>query len=66
MTLTVALVSDTFFDRDDEARLRARLEEARSGGARLAVLPEIPLNPWSPATTARQTTMARCRAGEAR
>lgn len=54
MTLTVALVSDTFFDRDAEARLRARLEEARSGGARLAVLPEIPLNPWSPATTARR------------
>lgn len=51
MTLTVALISDTFFDTDAPARLRARLAEARAQGATLAVLPEIPLNPWSPATT---------------
>lgn len=55
MHLTVALVSDTFFDNDPAARLRARLDEARANGAALAVLPEIPLNPWSPATkTARE------------
>ena len=51
MALTVALISDTFFSDDGEARLRARLRDARAAGADLAVLPEIPLNPWSPATT---------------
>lgn len=51
MTLTVALISDTFFHDDAPARLHARLAEARAQGATLAVLPEIPLNPWSPATT---------------
>jgi N-carbamoylputrescine amidase len=50
-TLTVALVSDVFFTPDGPARLRARLRDARARGAELAVLPEIPLNPWSPATT---------------
>jgi predicted amidohydrolase len=49
-TLTVALISDVFFTPDAGQRLRARLREARAGGAELAVLPEIPLNPWSPAT----------------
>jgi predicted amidohydrolase len=48
--LTVALISDVFFDADGERRLRARLAEARAAGADLAILPEIPLNPWSPAT----------------
>lgn len=49
-TLTVALISDVFFTPDGPERLRARLREARAQGAELAVLPEIPLNPWSPAT----------------
>jgi predicted amidohydrolase len=49
-TLTVALISDVFFTPDGPQRLRARLREARGRGATLAVLPEIPLNPWSPAT----------------
>ena len=51
MPLTIALISDTFFSDDPGSRLRARLREARAAGAELAVLPEIPLNPWSPATT---------------
>jgi predicted amidohydrolase len=51
MPLTIALISDTFFSEDAGMRLRARLDEARAAGAELAVLPEIPLNPWSPATT---------------
>lgn len=51
MPLTVALISDTFFSEDADLRLRARLRQARAAGAELAVLPEIPLNPWSPATT---------------
>ncbi len=54
MTLAIALISDTFFDDAPDARLRARLAEARHLGARLAVLPEIPLNPWSPATKVRR------------
>lgn len=48
--LTVALISDVFFDAAGEARLRERLIEARDLGATLALLPELPLNPWSPAT----------------
>ncbi len=49
-TMTIALISDVFFENRPAERLRARLEEARSRGAELAVLPELPLNPWSPAT----------------
>ncbi|HET7676620.1 MAG TPA: carbon-nitrogen hydrolase family protein [Candidatus Limnocylindrales bacterium] len=49
-TLTVALISDVFFGPDGPARLRARLAEAKALGAELAVLPEIPLDPWAPAT----------------
>jgi predicted amidohydrolase len=50
MRLTVALISDVFHDGDGVARLEAQLRTARAGGATLAVLPELPLNPWSPAT----------------
>jgi N-carbamoylputrescine amidase len=46
----VALVSDVFYDADGPERLGARLAEAAARGAELAVLPELPLNPWSPAT----------------
>ena len=52
MPLRIALISDTFFSSDAEPRLHERLREARAAAADLAVLPEIPLNPWSPATTA--------------
>jgi len=48
--LIVALITEVFFD-DDGARLEAVLDRARAAGAELAVLPELPLNPWSPATT---------------
>jgi N-carbamoylputrescine amidase len=51
-SMTVALVSDVFFDGSGADRLRDRLRDARMRGADLALLPEIPLNPWSPATTA--------------
>jgi predicted amidohydrolase len=47
---TVALVSEVFWEPDGEQRLKQRLAEAAERGADLAVLPEIPLNPWSPAT----------------
>jgi predicted amidohydrolase len=49
-TLTIALISDVFYDNDAQARLIARLEEAKAQGAELACIPEIPCNPWSPAT----------------
>ena len=48
--LAIALISDVFFQADGVDRLRLRLREARAGGADLAVLPELPLNRWSPAT----------------
>jgi predicted amidohydrolase len=48
--LTVALISEVYWQPDGIERLRQRLDEAVSRGADLAVLPEIPLNPWSPAT----------------
>ncbi len=48
--LTVALITDVFPDREEEERLVARLREAQARGAQLAVLPELPLNTWAPAT----------------
>lgn len=53
-SLTVALISEVFFSADGPQRLRDRLTEARQRGAELAVLPELPLNPWSPATKTRR------------
>jgi len=47
--LTVALISEVFWEPDGEQRLKQRLAEAAERGADLAVLPEIPLNTWSPA-----------------
>jgi predicted amidohydrolase len=48
--LTVALVSEVFWQPDGTVRLRERLAEAAERGADIALLPEIPLNPWRPAT----------------
>ena len=48
--LAVALVTDVFPHRGDSARLHHRLRTARELGARLAVLPELPLNAWAPLT----------------
>jgi len=49
-TLTAALVHETFHDDGATERLNTRLDEARAQGAELAVLPELPLNTWAPAT----------------
>ncbi len=46
---TIALINDVFYDDPDGDRLHGRLHEAKRQGAELAVLPELPLNPWSPA-----------------
>jgi predicted amidohydrolase len=48
--LTVALISEVFYEADGAARLQDRLAEAAERGADLAVLPEIPLNAWRPST----------------
>jgi predicted amidohydrolase len=47
-SLTVAVVTEVFFDDPDGAGLTAILREAAAGGADVAVLPELPLNGWSP------------------
>jgi predicted amidohydrolase len=51
--MKIALVSDVFFDSTGPSRLAARLQDARHAGAELAVLPELPLNAWAPATKVR-------------
>ncbi|HET8777494.1 MAG TPA: hypothetical protein VFN76_07520, partial [Candidatus Limnocylindria bacterium] len=48
--LTVALVSEVFWEADGAQRLKQRLGEVAERGADVAVLPEIPLNPWRPST----------------
>ena len=48
--LTVALVSEVFWQPDGIGRLAERLDQCAQRGADLAVLPELPLNPWRPAT----------------
>jgi predicted amidohydrolase len=63
-SLTVALVSDVFFDDAGADRLRVRLRDAHARGAELALLPEIPLNPWSPATTTARDDDAEPPGGE--
>jgi predicted amidohydrolase len=48
--LTVAMISEVFWEPDGAARLAERVREAADRGADLAMLPELPLNPWRPAT----------------
>lgn len=50
MAFRVALITDVFYGPGAADRLTERLVEAASVGARLAVLPEIPLDPWCPTT----------------
>jgi len=49
-TLTLAVIQDLFAGEDGAERLHRRLREARGAGAQLAALPELPLDPWYPAT----------------
>lgn len=49
-SLTLALITDVFPQPGEYGRLADRLREARAQGAQLAVLPELPLNRWAPAT----------------
>ncbi len=50
MRLKVALISDVFPGEDAMNRLVECLGQAKDDGAQLAVLPELPLDPWVPAT----------------
>ncbi|MCA9282133.1 MAG: carbon-nitrogen hydrolase family protein [Phycisphaeraceae bacterium] len=59
----VALIRDVFFGDGASERLVSRLGEAKARGAALAVLPEIPCNPWSPATKIARDEDAEERGG---
>jgi predicted amidohydrolase len=48
--LTVALVHQVFHGPDGPERLGRTLEACRRDGAELALLPELPLDRWAPAT----------------
>ena len=63
MQLNVALLRMVFPGPDSIGNLCDALEQAHSQGAQLAVLPEIPLNVWSPATKMRQDDEAEPPAG---
>jgi N-carbamoylputrescine amidase len=63
MQLNVALIRKVFAGTDGVAELRKALAQARTQGAQLAVLPEIPLNAWSPATKTPQDDEAEAPAG---
>jgi predicted amidohydrolase len=47
-SLTVALITEVFVNDPEGLRLGHRLLEARERGAELAVLPELPMDPWVP------------------
>jgi N-carbamoylputrescine amidase len=46
--LSIALITEVFHGAGGDRRLLSLLAEARSFGAELAVLPELPLDPWFP------------------
>lgn len=48
--MRVAMIHEVFLGPEGPRRLRRRLSEARDGGAELALLPELPLHSWVPAT----------------
>jgi predicted amidohydrolase len=48
-SLTLAVISDIFAAPNEERRLIEVLRRARSLGAHLAILPELPLDRWAPA-----------------
>lgn len=47
-SITVALITEVFVNDPDGLRLSDRLRDAREGGAELAILPELPMDPWIP------------------
>jgi predicted amidohydrolase len=63
MQVNVALIRMVFPNREAVDGLRYALKDAASDGAQLAVLPEIPLNGWSPASKVRQDDEAEAPGG---
>ncbi|MBX7084614.1 MAG: carbon-nitrogen hydrolase family protein [Nannocystaceae bacterium] len=63
VSVRVALISEVFTGDDAAARLHARLREASDRGAALAVLPELPLQPWRPCSRERLDADAEPRGG---
>jgi N-carbamoylputrescine amidase len=51
-TLTLAIITEVFPDPPSWGLLPGILADAKELGAELALLPEIPLNPWSPVSRA--------------
>jgi len=51
-TLTLAIITEVFPGPAEWRRLAETLGEARALGGELAVLPELPLDPWSPISKA--------------
>lgn len=47
-SITVALINGTFVNDPESLRLSHRLREASERGATLAILPELPMDPWIP------------------
>lgn len=61
--MTVAMVSQVFFGKGVAEQLGAALRAARSQGADLVLLPELPLNAWSPASKRVRAEDAEATAG---
>ena len=49
-TVTLALLTEVFPGPDGGSRLTDRLREAAARGAEIALLPELPMDRWAPAT----------------
>ena len=49
-TLTIALITEVFPGEESASYLNECLGEAKRRGARLAIMPELPLDPWIPVT----------------
>jgi predicted amidohydrolase len=64
--MSVALVREVFFGVEAGSRLTSRLGEARARGADLAILPELPLDPWVPASDAARDEDAEAAEGPRR
>ncbi|MDE2835590.1 MAG: carbon-nitrogen hydrolase family protein [Bacteroidota bacterium] len=63
LPLKVALVREVFTGGDASGTLELRLARAKEQGAELAVLPELPYNVWSPATTRLRSSDAESPGG---
>jgi len=61
--LELAIVHEVFWGPEAELRLAQRLGQARRLGAELAVLPELPLDPWIPGTRSRRDDDAEAPGG---